>query len=254
MRQPTRFGLGIVPLVAGILITGCSMSVDQERAVREWLECIDCGEEALSVVDSLADWNMESALILAMQGPPDSVQSRVIRHLRAAYRMAMGEMGLSPVPADEDQYVQRRLGGFVAQYQWRAVAALGRMGTPRARRALRWALLWDSSYPAHVTTEIRTQLADSIVAVTTTLDTVLVTEPVDTLPIARVYSGGTPWAGAAVTFEIHGGGIVYGAYAITDDSGFASVDQWYAGSAPGNNVLLAQVPRDTVSFLVVGIN
>jgi hypothetical protein len=229
------------------------MSTNQERAVRTWLECVDCGEEALVAVRALADFNMETTLILAIAGPPDSVRTRVARHLRASYRMAMRELGEVAARDAEDAYARERLAGFVATYQWRAVTALGRIGTPRARRALRWALVFESRYPPHVATEIRTQLADSIVAVTAIMDTLPIAAEVADPPTVRVYRGGSPWAGAAVTFATDGTGRVRGSYAISDANGLAAAGAWYADSAPGLNVLLAKMPHDTVRFSAVGI-
>lgn len=242
----------LVILAVACGATGCAMGPDQERAVRTWLECVDCGEEVLAVVDSLADFSVETALVLAMQGPQDSLRARVARHLRASYRMAMRELGEPQTRAAEDAYMDTRLAGFVAGYQWRAVTALGRIGTPRARRALRWALIFESWYPPHVATEIRTQLADSIVPVTTIPDSLPVDTEVPDPPAVRVYRGGSPWSGAAVTFATEGLGRVRRGYAISDADGLAAAGAWYIGSAPGSNVLVVRIPKDTVQFLVEG--
>lgn len=247
-------GLRIVLCGLAIVVSGCGMNADQERAVRHWLECVDCGEEALAVVDSLASFSMETALIRAMQGPPDSLRARVARHMRASYRMAKRELAEIRTRDAENEYVRGRLAGFVASYQWRSVRALGRIGGLRGRWALRWSLLFESKYPPHVATEIRTQLADSIVAVTATLDTVGIAENVPELPTVRVYRGSSPWAGAAVTFVTNGMGRIQGSYCITDSAGLASVTAWYADSAPGMNIILATVPRDTARFSVLGQN
>lgn len=244
-------------LVLCVLVTGisaCGMNPEQKRAVRTWLECGDCGEEALAAVDTLADFSVESELIRAMQGPRGSMRARVARHLRASYRMAMRQLGVIPTPDAEEAYVRNRLAGFVAGYQRRAVVALGRISTFRARRALRWSLLFESKYAPHVATEIRTQLADSIVPVTVTLDTVGIAENVPELPTVRVYRGSSPWAGAAVTFVTNGMGRIQGSYCITDSAGLASVTAWYADSAPGMNIIFATVPRDTARFSVLGQN
>jgi hypothetical protein len=240
--------------VIALATAGCTIDADQERAVRTWLECLDCGEEALAAVDSLADFDMETALVLAMMGPPDSVRARVAEHLRASYRMAMRELGAVPDRAAEDEYVRGRLAGFVAGYQWRAVTALGRIGTPRARRALRWALRFGSWYPPHVATEIRTQLADSIVPVSATIDTVVITAEAPYRPTVRVYRAGSPWSGAAVRFATDGMGYARGSYAISDANGLAAVGAWFADSTPGLNLLLAKIPHDTVRFSIVGIH
>ena len=254
--RPThvRRGCALALLVVACGVTGCTMSADQERAVRTWLECVDCGADALAEVISLADLSVETALVFATQGPPDSVRKRVARHLRASYRMAMRELGQAPTRAAEDAYASTRLAGFVASYQRRAVTALGRIGTPRARRALRWALLFESRYPAHVATEIRTQLADSIVPATTVPGTLPIASEVPYPPAVRVYRGTSPWPGAAVTFATQGMGRIRGAYAISNDSGLAAAGAWYVDSAPGVNVLLARVPNDTAEFSVEGIH
>jgi hypothetical protein len=112
--------------------------------------------------------------------------------------------------------------------------------------------MFESWFPPHVATEIRTQLADSIVPVTVIPDSLPVATEAPDPPTVRVYRGGSPWSGALVTFQTEDLGRVQSGYAISDADGLAAAGAWYIGSAPGSNVLVVRIPKDTVQFLVEG--
>ena len=60
-------------------------------------------------------------------------------------------------------------------------------------------------------------------------------------------AGGTPVAGASVTFAVTGGGALTGAEATTGADGIATVGSWTLGGSAGTNTLKATVGAEGVS-------
>lgn len=74
--------------------------------------------------------------------------------------------------------------------------------------------------------------------------TALPGHPVPIDPSVEVSNvNGRPLAGVTVTFAVaSGGGVVFGATAVTGSDGVATIGQWNLGSSPGANTLTASVP------------
>lgn len=74
--------------------------------------------------------------------------------------------------------------------------------------------------------------------------TALPGHPVPIDPSVQVSNvNGRPLAGVTVTFAVaSGGGVVFGATAVTGSDGVATIGQWNLGSSPGANTLTASVP------------
>ncbi|HEU4800399.1 MAG TPA: leishmanolysin-related zinc metalloendopeptidase [Gemmatimonadales bacterium] len=76
----------------------------------------------------------------------------------------------------------------------------------------------------------------------------LVGQPIDSVPLVTVRKDGNPRPGVTVTFRVvTGGGSIAVAEVLTDYDGIATAGAWTLGSAPGENVVEADVPGYAVA-------
>lgn len=201
--------------------------------MRRWLLCEECTNGELDSVIAMGDRGQAAMEHALDRGPTRERRNKMRRQAEAMYARIP-----SPAPVSRQRYVDHYLSNYLMGYRSRAIVALVRFNTPRARAALVDALRPDTPYRE----DVRRLLGESVGALVSIAAGDSQHAPLDSFvkvdPTILVQdSTGQEMSNVRVVFRVDsGGGAVTDSVKLTAPDGKANT-HWRVGTSDSVNVL-----------------